>query len=109
MSKKKDPKDYRYGKPCEDHLGNTFHTAKEMSIHYGIPYETYQSRKRRGWDIERILTTPVKSYTSRNAYRSMDIPLTETEQWMYDDHGEIPGSRIELMVKQRWAMERQEK
>lgn len=109
MSQKKDPKDYQYGKPCEDHLGNKFRTIKDMCIYHGIPPETYQSRKKRGWELERILTTPVKNYVWRNPYRNMGIPLTKADERRYSGYEEIPGSRSALEVYRRAMMEQQEK
>ena len=67
MSQKKNPNDYEYGKPCVDHLGNKFKMVKDMCAYYGITESAYQSRKRRGWELERILTTPVKKYVWRRS------------------------------------------
>ena len=50
MSQKKEKQDYKYGTPCKDHLGNEYINAKETCLAYELPYETYQSRKRNGWD-----------------------------------------------------------
>lgn len=45
--------------PCQDHLGNQYISQTEMARAYGLTKEQYIARKRIGWDIERILTTPV--------------------------------------------------
>ncbi len=92
MTKKKDPADYKYGKPCTDHLGNKFKTAKDMCVFYGIPESTYMSRKRQGWDLERILTTPPRSYKWRTPGRNMGIHWPDEGQ--DEEYEEIPGSRI---------------
>lgn len=42
----------------KDHLGNGFNSEREMGEYYGIPYGTFTARKRKGWSIEKILTTP---------------------------------------------------
>ncbi len=45
-------------KKCTDHLGNEFNTINEMCEHYGIDRFLYRDRKKEGWSLERILTTP---------------------------------------------------
>ena len=46
---------YKY----EDHIGNKFNSVGEMIKYYGITHTAYYNRKKRGWSLERILTTPV--------------------------------------------------
>lgn len=91
MSQKKNPDEYKYGKTCEDHLGKKF---KTMCEHYGIPESTYQTRKRNGWELERILTTPPKNYSWHSPYRNMGLPMTKAEKKKYKNYKETPGSRI---------------
>lgn len=45
-----------------DHLGNVYESLTEMLLHYGISMSAYHKRRRRGWSLDRILTTPVKNY-----------------------------------------------
>lgn len=45
---------------CKDHLGNEFDSIKDMCKYWNISNNIYNSRKRYGWDLEKILTTPVK-------------------------------------------------
>lgn len=99
MTKKKDPKDYKYGQTCTDHLGNEFNTFKEMSEFHGIPYETFISRRRRGWDVERILTTKPKNYTWKTPNRNMGIPMSKKQRKIYKDYEEEPSSRRILKIK----------
>ncbi|MCR5480130.1 MAG: hypothetical protein K6F27_09785 [Ruminococcus sp.] len=47
-------------KTIEDHMGNTFPTIDAMCKRYDIPYNQYYNRKRMGWELKRILTTPVR-------------------------------------------------
>ena len=47
-----------------DHLGNRFKTISDMCEHYGIGVETYRARLKYGWDLERVLTTPVSKHQS---------------------------------------------
>lgn len=54
-------------KPCEDHLGNTYPSKAAMCTAYKITNFTYNYRERKGWDLEKILTTPVNG--RRNRYK----------------------------------------
>jgi len=47
-------------KACRDHLGNQYNSLSEMCKQYNISINTFHSRKRRGWSLERILTTEIK-------------------------------------------------
>lgn len=44
---------------CKDHLGNAYNSQVEMARAYGLTKEQFIARKRSGWDVERILTTPI--------------------------------------------------
>lgn len=44
----------------EDHLGNKYKDVRTMANSYGLKYNTYVMRRRRGWSLERILTTPTR-------------------------------------------------
>lgn len=50
MSKKKDPNDYQYGKPCEDHLSNFTWRAPHRNMGIGLT----EAQKRRYKDYEEI-------------------------------------------------------
>ena len=41
-----------------DHLGRKYNTVKAMCDSHGITTSVYTNRKRLGWDLEKILTTP---------------------------------------------------
>lgn len=45
-------------KSIQDHNGNIFNSIKEMCEYYQIPYRLYNDRKKNGWSLEKILTTP---------------------------------------------------
>ena len=49
---------------CKDHLGKEYTTEKEMCEHYDMSQATYSYRKRMGWSIEKIFTTPVRKRTT---------------------------------------------
>lgn len=53
---------YSNVKPIQDHHGMNFKTIADMCDNYGITYKAYDNRKRIGWNLERILTTPVRDY-----------------------------------------------
>lgn len=48
------------GISCKDHLGNEFSSIGDMLDHYGITRTVYGYRKKLGWTLEKILTTPFK-------------------------------------------------
>ena len=50
---------------CTDHLGNKYRFIKEMCRHYKIEYETYLSRRNKGWTVEEALTLPTGQRNSR--------------------------------------------
>ena len=43
-------------KVCTDHLGNVYSSKGEMLKAYYISRQTFLSRKKKGWDLEKILT-----------------------------------------------------
>lgn len=43
-------------KVCTDHLGNIYDSKEEMLKAYYISRQTFLYRKRKGWDLEKILT-----------------------------------------------------
>ena len=48
-------------KPCKDHLGKEYPSISAMVEAYGLTFYNYAKRIRRGWSLERTLTTPVKT------------------------------------------------
>ena len=54
-----------------DHLGNQFNTKDDMCRQYGITVKDYNNRLNLGWDIEQILTTPVKSRSNSIVYNGV--------------------------------------
>lgn len=43
-----------------DHKGNVYNSITELAEQYGLRSDTLRGRIRRGWDLERALTTPVQ-------------------------------------------------
>lgn len=44
---------------CQDHKGREFDSLKSMCCEWNITCAMYAYRKRQGWDLKRILETPV--------------------------------------------------
>ena len=55
-----DPEDAANAVPETDHTGRTFKSISAMCRHWKIKLSTYRERRKRGWSIERALTTPEK-------------------------------------------------
>ena len=51
-----------------DHLGQKYKTIVNMCKNWGIPPEIYHRRRKKGWSLEKILTTPVKKVRERVNY-----------------------------------------
>ena len=51
-------KENRPGKKCRDHTGRDFTSITAMSEAWGLPADTVAERLRKGWLVERALTTP---------------------------------------------------
>ena len=64
-----------------DHLNKEYESITEMCRAWGIGLALYCSRKKRGWDVERSLTTPVKA---------VKLPVT-------DHHGVVYESKEEML------------
>lgn len=47
-------------KTVQDHLGNKYPSIQAMITAYGLNVSTYNTRKKHGWSLEEILTTPIK-------------------------------------------------
>lgn len=48
-------------KRISDHLGNRYRILEDMLNYWGISFKAYKKRKERGWSLEKILTTPIKT------------------------------------------------
>ena len=45
-------------KPCRDHTGRDFTSITAMAEAWELPADTVADRLRKGWPVERALTTP---------------------------------------------------
>lgn len=54
------PIGYRFPRhPCEDHEGRKFDSAAAMCEYWGISYNTYCGRRKKGMSVQRALTAPI--------------------------------------------------
>lgn len=69
------------GVSCVDHHGNTFATKKDMCTHYGIDRTTFNARIKKGWTIEKALTTPLRKKKIQDhngvCYESLELMCEE--------------------------------
>jgi hypothetical protein len=49
-----------------DHNGNGFNSIKAMCAYWGVPYQTFFERRKQGWTLEKILTTPTSVANKEN-------------------------------------------
>ena len=59
-------------KQCRDHLGNLFPSISVMCSYYNITINNFNSRRRYGWSLEKILTTPLKANMGKRAIPCKD-------------------------------------
>lgn len=63
----------RKGIRQEDHLGNEYESLAAMLLHYGITRASYRARKKRGWGLEKILTTPMKKCLTKEPSKVANV------------------------------------
>ena len=60
----KENRKHKYGnrnnKECCDHLGHSYESRQDMAREYGISPSLLCHRLKRGWSLEKTLTTPIK-------------------------------------------------
>ena len=56
--------------PAIDHKGNRFKCMTDMARYWGIPADVFRQILKRDWDIERILTQPVRGRSHASSYRT---------------------------------------
>lgn len=74
-------------KPITDHIGRKFFSEKEMCKAWNIDYSNYKCRRAAGWNLQKILETPVKRYIKkhRKATKDSNTPLKHRKKY-YMDH-----------------------
>ncbi len=86
---------------CKDHLGNIYHTQKEMCATYGINHATLTKRLKMGWTLEMALTKP----TNTPACDHMGI-LYKDFLTMCKNYGISPTTYLNRTIKLGWDIEK---
>lgn len=84
----------------KDHLGNTYANIKEMCNRYGFSLNTYYTRLNLGWDIEKILTTPLKTNATKD-HLGNEYPSIKAMCKAYN----INCSTFQDRLKNGWSLE----
>lgn len=63
-----------------DHQGRGFNSIKAMCAFWGVPYNTFFDRRKAGWTLEQILTTPT---TEANKNNKPQIEEKEPFKWNF--------------------------
>ena len=92
------PSPINYNIPCQDHLGNHYNSQTEMARAYGLTIKVFAGRKRLGWDIEKILTTPIKRRFDHQDFIYNGITYTSK-----NDFCEKHGLNYDLFIKRTSA------
>ena len=66
-------------KRCEDHNGRKFDSIDDLCKFYGITKHMFDGRRKKGWDLETILTTPPLRRPGARGERQCADPLTGKE------------------------------
>lgn len=91
---------------CEDHLGNQFSSIKEMCAHWNISTKNYLNRRRTGWSLKKILTTPIAPAAKRG------IPCTDhtgrefKSQRAMCKHYKITPAAFRRRIVDGWSLKR---
>lgn len=86
-----------------DHKGKEYKTLLAMCVAYGINNNLYQNRKKSGWDLEKILTTPiigVNKITTDHRGNTFRNKAEMAKHW---------GIKIELLdsrLRNGWSLQR---
>jgi hypothetical protein len=62
---------------CKDHLGNEFSSILEMCEYYSINHQAFRHRIKRGWNIEKALTTKNR----RGNSKVKSVRCHRSEEW----------------------------
>lgn len=89
---------------CEDHLGNSYNSKKEMCEHWGIPTDTFISRIKHGWTVEAALTTPVNKSTVYNKEDHLGHIFASKKEMC--EHWGISVSSFDERIKKGWTLQK---
>lgn len=73
-------------KPCQDHLGNQYNSQIEMARAYGLTKDLFIARRRMGWSLEEILTTPLNGVRKSREFIHNGV-VYESKRAFCEHHG----------------------
>lgn len=71
----------------EDHLGNRFESTTEMLNHWGISANSFYGRLRKGWSLEKVLSTPMRKVKKDKKYKDFKGNLFTSISDMAREYG----------------------
>ena len=66
-----------------DHHGNVFPSWRALTEAYGMSYETYRSRRNRGWSLEKSLEEPVRKCKKKYSSITEDNDASDGDDRAY--------------------------
>lgn len=71
------PLNYSENKKIKDHAGQEFNDQKTMLEYWNISYSVFYKRKKNGWTLKEILTTPTKENTITDPFGNIYANITD--------------------------------
>ena len=89
----------------KDHLGREYETLKEMAEAWNIPYDLFRDRKKKKWNLERILTEPVHNKNCKSCSDHLGNRYPSATA-MAKAYGIPPGTLKTRLLTYGWDLER---
>lgn len=90
----------------KDHIGNTYAKLEDMCQFWHISLETYHSRKKRKWDIEKILTSKDVYWNCKPTAKPIDHLGNEFTSWAkMCRHYNTTYDRVRRKLEKGWSLE----
>lgn len=93
----------RNKKPCADHLGREFASVADMARAWGLTPVVYHNRRRKGWPLERALTTPAGA---RRDGCHDHLGAWFSSQKAMCDHWGVTQNVFDTRRRRKWSIER---
>ena len=84
-----------------DHLGNQFSSLHELCKQYNINKGIYQSRKKNGWSLEKILTTPNKNHNPVTDHKGITYKNKQQMCIAYD----LSAATVNSRLRNGWSLQ----
>lgn len=85
-----------------DHLGNRFSSTKEMCVHYGLNASLFYARLKRGWSLEKTLTTKaIFSHSIQDHLGNEFSSMSEMAR-----HYDIEDNTFRARMRMGWSLEK---